>query len=83
MRIIKKSIDKLVPFKVKAINLSTKQMQDLLFSFGCGWTGLRSHKYINCGTYFFVDSEKRMYYSLEGEYFKYHEYQEISEEFLL
>ena len=84
MRIIKKSIDQLVPFKVKAISLSSRQMQDKLFSFGCGWTRSQPNNYRNCGIYFFVDENKRIYHSFEEESFQRHtEFQEISENFFL
>ena len=81
MKIEKRNnIDHLLPFKINVSPENWRKIQHMLFSKGCEWkTSGKVILSIHIG-YIFVDKNKKMSLTLDGDYFNKHENTLIKEE---
>ena len=84
MKIEKRNnIDHLLPFKINVSPGNWRKIQHMLFSKGCEWkTSGKVIFSIHIG-YIFVDKNKKMSLTLDGDYFNEHENTLIKEEDIL
>lgn len=84
MKIEKRNnIDSLLPFKIDVSPGNWRKIQHILFSKGCEWKTLGKVIFSIHVRYIFVDKNKKISLTLDGDYFNEHENTLIKEEDIL
>ena len=84
MKIEKRNnIDLLLPFKTNASPGNWRKIQHMLFSKGCEWKNSGKVIFSIHFNYIFVDKNKKISLTLDGDYFNEHENNLIKEEDIL
>lgn len=84
MKIEKRNnIDLLLPFKINVSPGNFRKIQDILFSKGCEWKNSGKVIFSIHFNYIFVDKNKKISLTLDGDFFNEHKNTLIKEEDIL